>query len=123
MGKAIAEKADELLNTGKLEFLGKLKKEAPPSLADWLQGPGLGPKKIALIWQTLHITALAQLGKAARAGKFRHVPAWVRNQNSTSSGLYDVGEVGSAVATSLPPGIPAGGALHTDPAHAGPGQR
>jgi DNA polymerase (family 10) len=74
VGKAISEKIDELLKTGKLQFLEKLKKEVPPSLADWLQVPGLGPKKIALIWKTLGITTLPQLEKAARAGKLRDLP-------------------------------------------------
>jgi len=74
VGKAIAEKIDELLTTGKLEFLEKLKKEIPPSLADWLQVPGLGPKKIALIWKTLNITTLAQLETAAKKGKLRDLP-------------------------------------------------
>jgi DNA polymerase (family 10) len=74
VGKAISEKIDELLSTGKLQFLEKLKKEVPPSLADWLQVPGLGPKKIALIWKALGITTLAQLEKAARAGKLRDLP-------------------------------------------------
>ena len=74
VGKAISEKIDELLTTGKLEFLEKLKKEVPPSLANWLQVPGLGPKKIGLIWKTLNITTLAQLEKAARAGKLRNLP-------------------------------------------------
>jgi DNA polymerase (family 10) len=74
VGKAISEKIDELLKTGKLQFLEKLKKEVPPGLADWLQVPGLGPKKIALIWKTLNITTLAQLEKAARAGKLRDMP-------------------------------------------------
>src|SRR3990170_2263538 len=74
VGKAIAEKIDELLTTGKLEFLEKLKKEVPPSLADWLQVPGLGPKKIALIWKTLKITTLLELEKAARAGKLHDLP-------------------------------------------------
>ncbi len=74
VGKAIAEKIDELLRTGKLQFLEKLKKEVPPSLADWLQVPGLGPKKISLIWKTLGITTLPQLEKAARAGKLRDLP-------------------------------------------------
>jgi len=74
VGKAIAEKIDELLTTGKLEFLEKLKREIPPSLADWLQVPGLGPKKIALIWKTLGITALADLETAAKEGKLRDLP-------------------------------------------------
>jgi len=74
VGKAIAEKIDELLTTGKLEFLEKLKEEVPASLADWLQVPGLGPKKIALIWKTLNITALSELETAAKNGKLRGLP-------------------------------------------------
>jgi DNA polymerase (family 10) len=74
VGKAIAEKIDELLTTGKLEFLEKLKREIPPSLADWLQVPGLGPKKIALIWKTLNITALSELETAAKNGQLRDLP-------------------------------------------------
>ncbi|MBK8617339.1 MAG: DNA polymerase/3'-5' exonuclease PolX [Anaerolineales bacterium] len=74
VGKAIAEKIDELLTTGKLEFLEKLKEEVPASLADWLQVPGLGPKKIALIWKTLNITALSELETAAKDGKLSGLP-------------------------------------------------
>jgi len=74
VGKAIAEKIDELLSTGKLEFLEKLKKEIPPALADWLVVPSLGPKKIAMIWKTLDITTLAQLEAAAKEGKLRDLP-------------------------------------------------
>src|SRR5919204_4543804 len=44
VGKAIAEKIDELLSTGKLGFLEKLKKEIPPDLATWLPVQSLGPK-------------------------------------------------------------------------------
>lgn len=74
VGQAIAEKIDELLSTGKLGFLEKLKKEVPESLAGWLQVPSLGPKKIALIWKTLNITTLAELEAAAKAGQLRDLP-------------------------------------------------
>lgn len=74
VGKAIAEKIDELLRTGKLEFLERLKGEVPESLAGWLQVPGLGPKKIALIWKTLNITALSELETAAKNGQLRDLP-------------------------------------------------
>ena len=74
VGKAIAEKIDELLRTGQLQFLEKLKAEIPPGLADWLQVPGLGPKKVALIWKELGITALPELEKAAREGNLRNLP-------------------------------------------------
>ena len=71
VGKAIAEKIDELLKTGKLGFLEKLKKEIPPTLADWLPIPGLGPKRAKMIWQTLGITTFAELEAAAKEGKLR----------------------------------------------------
>ena len=74
VGKAIADKIDELLRTGQLQFLEKLKQEVPAGLAAWLQVPGLGPKKIALIWKTLNITSLEELGAAAQEGKLRGLP-------------------------------------------------
>ncbi len=74
VGKAISEKIDELLKTGKLEFLEKLKKEVPEELAGWLAVPGLGPKKIAMIWKELNITALADLEAAAKNGQLRDLP-------------------------------------------------
>jgi DNA polymerase (family 10) len=74
VGKAIAEKIDELLSTGQLGFLEKLEGEVPASLAELLQVPDLGPKKIALFWKQLGITNLTELDQAAREGKLRSIP-------------------------------------------------
>ena len=74
VGKAIAEKIDELLATGKLGFLEKLKMEIPPELATWMPVPSLGPKKIAMIHKTLGIMTLAELEAAAKEGKLRDLP-------------------------------------------------
>lgn len=74
VGKAIADKIDELLTTGHLQFLDDLKAEVPPSLAELLPIPDLGPKKIAMFWRTAHITTLAGLEAAARAGQLRSLP-------------------------------------------------
>jgi DNA polymerase (family 10) len=74
VGKAIAEKIDELLSTGHLGFLDKLEQEVPESLAGMLQVPDLGPKKVALFWKQLGITKLGELEKAAREGKLRSLP-------------------------------------------------
>lgn len=88
VGKAIAEKIDELLRTGKLEFLEKLKKEVPEGLAQWLKVPSLGPKKVGLIWKTLNITTLAQLEAAARAGKLRDLPGMgAKSEEAILAGL------------------------------------
>ncbi len=74
VGEAIATKIDELMQTGKLEFLEKLKKEVPPSLAEWMRVPGLGPKKVAMIHKELGITTLAELEQAAKEGKLSTLP-------------------------------------------------
>jgi len=74
VGKAIAEKIDELLTTGHLGFLERLEAEVPPSLAEMLKVPDLGPKKVALFWKQLGITNLSDLDNAARAGKLRSLP-------------------------------------------------
>lgn len=73
VGKAIAEKIDELLSTGHLDFLDKLEKEVPSSLAEMLQVPDLGPKKVAMFWKQVGITSLSELENAARAGKLRNL--------------------------------------------------
>jgi DNA polymerase (family 10) len=88
VGKAIAEKIDELLSTGKLGFLEKLKKEVPPSLAEWIKVPSLGPKKIGLIYKTLGITTLAELEAAAKEGKLRDLPGMgAKSESAILEGL------------------------------------
>ncbi len=74
VGKAIAEKIEEIFTTGKLGFLEKLTAEVPLSLAEMLQVPDLGPKKIGLFWKELGITNLSELEAAARSGKLRTLP-------------------------------------------------
>ena len=74
VGKAISEKIDELYTTGHLEFLDKLSAEVPPTLAELLEVPDLGPKKIALFWKELGITDLAGLEAAARVGNLQSLP-------------------------------------------------
>lgn len=92
VGKAIAEKIDELLRTGRLGFLEKLKKEVPEELATWLAVPSLGPKKIALIWKTLGITTLAELEAAAREGKLRDMPGMgAKSEAAILEGIASLG--------------------------------
>lgn len=73
VGKAIASKIDELVETGKLEFYEKLVKEIPPGLVDVLRVGDVGPKKAARFWKELGITSIADLKKAAKAGKLREL--------------------------------------------------
>jgi len=74
VGKAIAEKIAELLETGKLEFLERLEEEVPPTLLELLEVPDIGPKKAALFWKEAGITTLFELEAAAREGHLRRLP-------------------------------------------------
>jgi DNA polymerase (family 10) len=88
VGEAIAEKIDELMRTGKLQFLEKLKKEVPPGLAEWLKVPGLGPKKVGMIWNALKITTLPELEEAAKDGKLRDLPGMgTRSEETILAGI------------------------------------
>ncbi|MEN8242671.1 MAG: DNA polymerase/3'-5' exonuclease PolX [Chloroflexota bacterium] len=74
VGKALAEKIDELLTTGELGFLKKLSAEVPLSLAEMLKIPDLGPKKVKLFWEELEITTVEGLELAAKKGKLAELP-------------------------------------------------
>ncbi|WP_299024947.1 DNA polymerase/3'-5' exonuclease PolX [uncultured Thermanaerothrix sp.] len=74
VGKAIAEKIEELLDTGELGFLKRLEAEVPPTLIELLQIPDVGPKRAALFWKHAGITTLDALEEAARAGRLRSLP-------------------------------------------------
>ncbi len=74
IGEAIAKKITEFNQTGELNFLKKLETEIPPSLLEWLELPGVGPKTTALIWKTLGITTLPELLAAAKSGKLHALP-------------------------------------------------
>src|SRR6185369_1418339 len=92
VGKAIAEKIDELLSTGKLGFLEKTKKEVPEELDTWLPVPSLGPKKIAMIWKTFGITTLPQLEAAAKEGKLRDLPGMgAKSETAILEGIASLG--------------------------------
>lgn len=73
IGKTIASKIDEILETGQLEFYEKLKQEIPESLLEIKRLNGVGPKKAKLFWEALQIADLESLKEAAENGKLREL--------------------------------------------------
>jgi len=71
VGEALAKKITELVQTGKIEYLERLKKEVPTGLIDLLGIPGLGPKKVAALYKNLGITDTQALREAANKGELR----------------------------------------------------
>lgn len=74
IGKAIAEKIAELLETGELQFLIELQSKFPDGLLELLEIPGLGPKKVKLLWEQLGITNIPALQAACHEGNVRDLP-------------------------------------------------
>ena len=71
VGEALAKKIKELIDTGKLEYFEKLKKEIPMGLLNMLKIPGLGPKKVAAVYQHLGVKTIEELRQACLEGKLR----------------------------------------------------
>ncbi len=69
IGEALAQKITELHATGRLEFFDKLKASIEPGLAEMLQIPGLGPKKIRALHDKLGIADIAALTAACTDGR------------------------------------------------------
>ena len=76
IGKELAKKITEIVRTGKLAYLEKLKKTHPSQLEELLKIPGLGPKRVRLLHELLHINSLADLEKALNEGKLEKVPGF-----------------------------------------------
>ena len=74
VGEAIAAKIDELMKSGRLQFLEKLEEEIPPDLVTLLEVPGIGTKTAMLLYQQLGIKGVGELEKAAREGRVASVP-------------------------------------------------
>lgn len=61
IGKSIAAKVIELLETGTMSELETLLSQTPPGIVEMLAIKGIGPKKISTIWNDLHIESIGEL--------------------------------------------------------------
>jgi len=76
VGESIAEKVEELIKTGKLEYYEELHKKAPVDLESLSGIEGLGPKTIKVLWDKLGIKNVDDLEKAALAHKISTLPGF-----------------------------------------------
>lgn len=76
IGKAIAQKCKEIVESGKLHQLEELRSEIPDSVLEMLRIPKLGHKKVAALYRELKIANLEQLKAACEAGQVRNLPGF-----------------------------------------------
>ncbi|MEZ4513519.1 MAG: DNA polymerase/3'-5' exonuclease PolX [Chloroflexota bacterium] len=74
IGQTLADKIEEMLTTGKLEFFERLAQEIPPSLVELLRVEGLGPKRVKQVYDELGVTTIEGLTAVAREGKLQNLP-------------------------------------------------
>jgi DNA polymerase (family X) len=74
IGDKIADKILEFVKTGRITEHETLKSQVPAGLLHVMTIPGLGPKTVRAIWQTLNITDLAGVSRAIDDGSILTVP-------------------------------------------------
>ena len=68
IGKDLAEKIRNIVETGELKQLEEYKAKIPADVMKMLRIPGLGPKKVAILFYELHLKSLDELKHAAENG-------------------------------------------------------
>jgi DNA polymerase (family 10) len=73
IGKDLAKKIRELVDSGTCQYHQELLQEFPPTILDLLRLQGVGPKTVALLYSALNIRTLDDLEAAARDGRLREL--------------------------------------------------
>ncbi len=74
IGKDLAGKIAEYLDSGEIDYLNELRKETPQVLLDMLRIPGIGPKTAVRLHAELGINSLDELRHAALEPRIQELP-------------------------------------------------
>ena len=86
VGKAIAAKVREYLDTGRVAKLEELRAQVPPGLRALVRVPGLGPAKARLVHERLGVSSPEELAEAVAAGRVAGLPGWASAPRPTCAG-------------------------------------
>lgn len=88
VGKAIEEKVTILVKTGALPYLEDLKNSIPEGLLDLLKVPGIGPKKVKILYDELGIESLTGLEYAVNENRLASLKGFgKKTQENVAKGL------------------------------------
>lgn len=93
IGKGTATVIKEFMESGVSTTLEDLKKEIPKGLIPLLKLPGLGGKKVAKLYQALHITNMEELKDACEAGNVQTLAGF--GKKTEEKILAAIAEVGT----------------------------
>ena len=74
IGKDLAQKITEILETGTLKKYEEIKKEIPEGLMEIITIPGLGPRTAKTLYDTLKVSSVEELEQLAREHKLQGLP-------------------------------------------------
>jgi DNA polymerase (family 10) len=98
IGETMHAKIAQLATTGQLPAYDELKQSMPPSLVALLRIPGLGPKKIKVLHDTLKIESLAALRAAGEAGQIAKLKGFgAKTETKILEGIAFVEKAGERI--------------------------
>ncbi len=74
IGKDLAAKIQQALETGGIEYLEGLRKEIPRGVVELMAIPGVGPKTAKLLFESLKVDSVERLETVAQEGKLLGLP-------------------------------------------------
>jgi DNA polymerase (family 10) len=88
LGKTLLQRILELVTTGQMALHQQLLAETPPGLREMLRIPGLGPKRVRQLHETLGITTLEELRAAAESNRIATLAGFgAKSQENILKGL------------------------------------
>jgi len=88
IGKGTAASLMELKETGKLKELESLLEKTPSGIVNMLDIPGIGPKKVLIIWKTLGIETISELRYACNENRLMEAKGFgLKTQNEILKNL------------------------------------
>ncbi len=73
IGRDLAGKIAEIAKTGHFDLLDQLKKKLPGDLGEMAGLPGLGPKRVKLLFDKLKVRTLEDLRRTIKSGRLREI--------------------------------------------------
>jgi histidinol phosphatase-like PHP family hydrolase len=113
IGKDLAAKIGELVQTGAIAYHRQLLQEFPPAILDLLRLQGVGPKTVARLYREIGVGSLEELERAAHDGRIRRMKGMgpkketlilkaLEQRRRHASGLFgDVNELAAALDAEL----------------------
>jgi DNA polymerase (family 10) len=76
IGADLSAKIKEICEKGTCALLRSLHRELPAAITELLKVPGLGPKRVKKLHDSLHVNTIEELRRAAGAGRIRELPGF-----------------------------------------------